>query len=152
MEGGGRDMWKAIAAQDPAFGHPEKFCGDTEKTNWESATVTTLDDKILPYIEKICKRDPFIGKVVTGGYIKKPMRDCTSTEITGELLYHIGIPKVFGSVYDVRVPLDSTSKLMDGRKPADIKLPWIASIAKKAGLKKIKDTVVYNLLKKHNVV
>ena len=38
-------------------------------TNWESATVTTLDDKIPPYLEKICKRDPFTGKVVTGGIV-----------------------------------------------------------------------------------
>ncbi|MFR3846291.1 hypothetical protein [Faecalibacillus intestinalis] len=27
------------------------------KTNWESATITTLDDKIIPYITNICKRD-----------------------------------------------------------------------------------------------
>lgn len=63
------DLWKNIAKQDPSFGHPEKFCSDVEKTNWESATVTTLDDKILPYIENICKRDPLSGKVVTGGIV-----------------------------------------------------------------------------------
>jgi oleate hydratase len=34
-----------------------------------SATVTTLDDKIPPYVKKICKRDPFSGKVVTGGIV-----------------------------------------------------------------------------------
>lgn len=62
-------LWKNIAAQDPAFGHPEKFCADITKTNWESATVTTLDDKILPYIERICQRDPRSGKVVTGGIV-----------------------------------------------------------------------------------
>ena len=39
------------------------------KTNWESATVTTLDDKIIPYITDICKRDPRTGKVVTGGIV-----------------------------------------------------------------------------------
>jgi oleate hydratase len=277
--GGCWDMWKAIAAQDDAFGHPEKFCGDVTKTNWESATVTTLDDKIPPYIEKICKRDPFSGKVVTGGiisckdsswlmsytlnrqphfkdqpkdklvvwvyglftdvpgdYVKKPMRECTGTEITEEWLYHIGVPEdkiheyavnsarcipcmlpyitaffmprtagdrpkvvpakavnfafigqfadtqrdtvftteysvrtgmeavytlldvdrgvpeVFGSVYDIRALLDSASKLMDGKKPADMKLPWIASLAKKIGIKKIKNTIVYDLLKKYNAI
>ena len=62
-------MWRRIAAQDPSFGHPEKFCGDPEKSNWMSATVTTLDDKIPPYIQKICQRDPFSGKVVTGGIV-----------------------------------------------------------------------------------
>ena len=67
--GGGWSMWKNIAAQDPSFGHPEKFCGDPSLTNWMSATVTTLDQRIVPYIEKICKRDPFSGGVVTGGIV-----------------------------------------------------------------------------------
>lgn len=67
--GGGWDMWRKIAAQDPSFGNPDKFCSDPEKTNWMSATVTTLDDKIPPYVQNICKRDPFSGKVVTGGIV-----------------------------------------------------------------------------------
>ncbi len=68
-EGGGWDMWRKIAAQSEDFGHPDKFCYDTEQTNWMSATVTLLDDKVVPYIEKICKRDPYAGKVVTGGIV-----------------------------------------------------------------------------------
>ncbi len=67
--GGGWDMWRRIAAQDPAFGHPDKFCYDPEQTNWMSATVETLDQRIIPYIKAICKRDPFTGKVVTGGIV-----------------------------------------------------------------------------------
>ena len=47
-------LWKNIAKQDPSFGHPEKF---------------SLDDKILPYITNICKRDPRSGGVVTGGIV-----------------------------------------------------------------------------------
>lgn len=68
-EGGGWDMWRKIAAQDAAFGHPDKFCKNPEQSNWMSATVTTLDDRIPPYVQKICKRDPFSGKVVTGGIV-----------------------------------------------------------------------------------
>ena len=68
-EGGGWDMWRKIAAQDPAFGHPDKFCHDPEQTNWMSATVETLDQRIIPYIKNICKRDPFTGHVVTGGIV-----------------------------------------------------------------------------------
>ena len=68
-EGGGWDLWRKIAAQDPSFGHPDKFCYDPELSNWMSATITTLDQKIVPYIKKICKRDPFTGKVVTGGIV-----------------------------------------------------------------------------------
>ena len=67
--GGGWDMWRKIAAQDPAFGNPDKFCGNPELCNWMSATVETLDRRIIPYIKKICKRDPFTGKVVTGGIV-----------------------------------------------------------------------------------
>lgn len=68
-EGGGWDMWRKIAAQSPDFGHPDKFCFDPEQTNWMSATVTTLDQQIVPYIRNICKRDPFSGGVVTGGIV-----------------------------------------------------------------------------------
>ena len=67
--GGGWDLWRKIAEQDKEFGNPDKFCSDPELTNWMSATVTTLDDKIPQYVEKICKRDPFSGKVVTGGIV-----------------------------------------------------------------------------------
>lgn len=67
--GGGWDMWNKIAAQDLTFGNPGKFCSNPEQSNWMSATVTTLDDKIPPYIEKICKRNPFSGNVVTGGIV-----------------------------------------------------------------------------------
>ena len=57
------DMWRKIAAQSEDFGHPDKFCYDPEQTNWMSATVTLLDDKVVPYIKNICKRDPYSGKV-----------------------------------------------------------------------------------------
>ena len=67
--GGSFALWRKIAAQDPAFGHPDKFCTDPEDSNWVSATVNTLDEKILPYIRNICKRDPLSGKVVTGGIV-----------------------------------------------------------------------------------
>ena len=67
--GGGWDLWRKIAEQDSSFGNPDKFCSNPELTNWMSATVTTLDDRIPPYVQKICKRDPFSGKVVTGGIV-----------------------------------------------------------------------------------
>ncbi|MDU1412172.1 MAG: oleate hydratase [Clostridium sp.] len=273
------ELWKNIAKQDKAFGNPDKFCTNTKATNWESATVTTLDDRIPPYIEKICKRDPFSGKVVTGGiitvkdskwlmsytlnrqphfkeqpgdqlvvwvyglftdvpgdYIKKPMRECTGTEITEEWLYHLGVPEseihdmatksarsipcmmpyitaffmprtkgdrpkvvpdgavnfafigqfadtirdtvftteysvrtgmeavytllnvdrgvpeVFGSCYDVRVLLDSTSKMMDGKKLTDIKLPMKYSMVQKKVAKTISGTIVEELLKRYNII
>ncbi|WP_419992959.1 oleate hydratase [Streptomyces boninensis] len=63
------DLWRRIAAKDDAFGRPEVFCGNIAESKWESATVTTLDARIPAYIQKICKRDPFGGKVVTGGIV-----------------------------------------------------------------------------------
>lgn len=277
--GGSWKLWKHIAAQSPDFGHPEKFCGDIDKSNWVSATVTTLDGRIPPYIEKICKRDPFSGRVVTGGivtvkdsswlmsftlnrqphfkaqpkdqlvvwvyglycdvpgdYIRKPMRECTGIEITEEWLYHMGVPtdqiqdmaehaancvpcmmpfvtsyfmprtttdrprvvpkgcvnaafignfaetardtvftteysvrtameavytlldidrgvpEVFGSAFDIRVLLDSTAKMMDGRKLRDVQLPFMTRIVAHEGHKKISDTVLEDLLEEYKLV
>jgi oleate hydratase len=63
------DLWRRIAAKDASFGRPDVFGGHIAETKWESATVTTLDPRIPAYIQKICKRDPFSGKVVTGGIV-----------------------------------------------------------------------------------
>ena len=68
-EGPSVEMWKKLAAQDPAFGHPEKFFKDIKETSWESWTVDTANKQILDAIQKICKRDPLSGKVVTGGIV-----------------------------------------------------------------------------------
>ena len=277
--GGCWELWRNIAKQDPSFGHPEKFCSNIQETKWESASVTLLDDKIAPYIEKICKRDPYSGKVVTGGivsvkdskwllswtinrqphfkeqpkdkavvwiyalftdvpgdYVKKSIQECSGREIAMEWLYHIGVPEsrikelasgsvrcvpcmmpyitaffmprrkgdrpdvvpegavnfaflgqfaetsrdtiftteysvrtameavytlldvdrgvpeVFNSCYDVRVLLDSTVKMMDGRKPAEMKLPFPMGIVKKRALKAIRGTVVEDLLERYKVI
>ncbi len=63
------ELWRRIAAKDRAFGRPDVFGSHIPQTKWESATVTTLDQRIPEYIRKICKRDPFSGKVVTGGIV-----------------------------------------------------------------------------------
>lgn len=134
-KGNSWQLWRDIAAQDPSFGRPDKYCTTPEQSQWESATVTTLDPRIPAYIEKICGRGTRTGRVVTGGiitahdsswlmsytvnrqphfkaqpddqtvvwvyglftdrpgdYVKKAMRDCTGEEITQEWLYHMGVP------------------------------------------------------------
>jgi len=62
-------LWRNIAKQDPAFGRPDKFCTQPDKTTFTAASLTTLDGKIPPYIQKIAQRDPFAfnGRQVTGG-------------------------------------------------------------------------------------
>lgn len=278
-DGGCWELWKNIAKQDKLFGNPIKFCSNINSTNWESATITTLDERIPKYIEKICKRDTFSGKVVTGGiitvkdsnwlmsytlnrqphfkeqpknqlvvwlyglytdvegnFVKKPMKECTGREIVQEWLYHMGVPEsdiyelsqtgahcipcimpyitaffmprtegdrpkvvpngcvnfafigqfsdtvrdtvftteysvrtameavytllnvdrgvpeVFGSCYDVRVLLDSTSKMLDGKKLTDIKLPFIAGLIEKRALKKVSGTIIEELLERYNLI
>ncbi len=272
-------LWSKIAAQDSRFGRPDKFFGDIKRSNWESATLTTLDDKILPYLEKICKRDPLSGKVVTGGivsvkdsswflswtinrqphfkaqpaqqvvvwiyglfsdikgdYIKKPMVECTGEEIAAEWLYHLGVPvseidglaatstncipvmmpyvtayfmprskgdrpavvpegvvnaafignfaetprdtvftteysvrtameavytlmgvdrgvpEVFASAYDVRTLLNATSTMMDGKQLSDLKLNFAQRTVLKIAAKKLKGTVLEDLLKTYHLI
>lgn len=63
------ELWRNIAKQSDEFGKPDKFCTDTEKSNWESCTVTCHDERVPKYIEKITKRSPYGGKTVTGGIV-----------------------------------------------------------------------------------
>lgn len=63
------ELWRSIAAQSPDFGRPERFCGDRSESNWESATITCLDDRIPSHIRRLTGRDTAGGKVVTGGPI-----------------------------------------------------------------------------------
>jgi len=66
--GGSWQLWKNLAEQDSAFGKPEKFCENIPAANWViSATITLKDDKVTPYIEKISKKDPHSGSIVTSG-------------------------------------------------------------------------------------
>ena len=277
--GGSWSLWTNIAVQDPAFGKPEKFCGNIKESNFVSATLTTLDGRIPPYIERICERDPFAGKVVTGGivsvkdsswlmswtlnrqpqfkkqpgnelvvwiyglisnrpgdYVKKPMKDCTGIEIAEEWLYHIGVPlaeihdmavnsantvpcmmpyvmsyfmpralgdrpavvpegsvnlafignfaetprdtvftteysvrtameavytllgvdrgvpEVFASCYDVRMLMNSASRLMDGKKLADIKVPFIVRQLEKKAVEKSRGTIIHELLEQYGLI
>lgn len=59
----------AAQAKNGEYGNPDKFCCDVDATNWMSATVATSDDEIIRYIMNICKRDPRMGKVTTGGIV-----------------------------------------------------------------------------------
>ena len=62
-------LWENIAKKSDDFGKPDVFASDVDKTNWESATITVKSNEIAEYIEKITKRNPYTGKVVTGGIV-----------------------------------------------------------------------------------
>ena len=62
------ELWKNLAAQDPEFGHPEKFYDNIPDANWTvSGSITLTDDRVTPYIEKISQKDPHSGSIVTSG-------------------------------------------------------------------------------------
>ena len=63
-----------------------------------------------------------------------------------------GVPEVWGSVYDVRVLLDSAVCLMDGRSPLDIDLPAPLTLLQKPLLRLLRGTVVEKLLWDHRIL
>jgi oleate hydratase len=63
-----------------------------------------------------------------------------------------GVPEVFGSCYDVRVLLDSTAKMMDGKKLTDIKLPLEIRAKLEPVMKEISGTIVEELLQRYNLI
>ncbi|MGL4741388.1 MAG: oleate hydratase [Sarcina sp.] len=67
--GGIWSLWKNIAEKDPAFGNPDVFCGDVEKSKWESFTITCKDSKLVDRIRELSGKEPHSGKTVTGGVI-----------------------------------------------------------------------------------
>lgn len=68
-EGGNWDLWEKISVQDNDFGNPAKFYSYPDETKWISATVTTKNDMIPPYVKAVTRREVFDGKTVTGGAV-----------------------------------------------------------------------------------
>ncbi|WP_270522644.1 oleate hydratase [Ligilactobacillus ruminis] len=68
--GGSWTLWKNLAAQDEAFGHPEVFCENIPERAWYvSATMTIKDAQLEPYFERLTKRSIHQHRVNTGGII-----------------------------------------------------------------------------------
>ena len=63
------ELWKKIAKKDPAFGHPEVFCSDIDKTKWESFTITAKGEKFRKLMEHFAERKFLPHKTATGGII-----------------------------------------------------------------------------------
>ncbi len=62
-------LWKNLARKSPVFGKPEKFYGDTEKSMWESVTLTCKPSPFVEKLKELSVNDPYSGKSVTGGII-----------------------------------------------------------------------------------
>ena len=62
-------LWKNIAAKDKAFGKPEVFCSDIDKTKWESYTITAKGSKMRELLEDFAERKFLPHQTATGGII-----------------------------------------------------------------------------------
>ncbi|MBE7629108.1 oleate hydratase [Tenacibaculum piscium] len=65
----GWKLWKNLAAKSPDFGKPEKFCGNIEKSAWQSATLTCRPSDLTEKFKEYCVNDPYSGKAATGGIV-----------------------------------------------------------------------------------
>ncbi|AKF24838.1 oleate hydratase [Sulfurovum lithotrophicum] len=68
-EGAVWGLWKKVAAKDEAFGKPEVFCSDIDKTKWESFTITAKGTKIRALLEDFAERKFLPHRTATGGII-----------------------------------------------------------------------------------
>tara|TARA_R110000737_G_scaffold251249_1_gene260766 strand:- start:43 stop:1224 length:1182 start_codon:yes stop_codon:yes gene_type:complete len=65
----GWKLWKNLAAKSPVFGKPEKFCGNIEKSAWQSATLTCRPSDLTEKFKEYCVNDPYSGRTATGGIV-----------------------------------------------------------------------------------
>lgn len=130
--GGCWTLWRNIADQSNEFGNPDKFCTDTEKSNWESCTITCHDSRIPNYIEKITKRSPYTGKTVTGGIVTAIDSSWLMSWTINRQEQYIGQPKddvivwVYGLFSDV--PGDYIKKPMRDCTGKEITKEWLFHI------------------------
>lgn len=96
------------------------------------------------------------------GQFAETVRDCVftteySVRTAMEAVYTLldidrGVPEVFGSCYDVRCLMDATSRMMDGNKLADLKVPLIMKFLEKKAFAKVKGTIIEELLEKYKLI
>ncbi|RLD22606.1 MAG: oleate hydratase [Bacteroidetes bacterium] len=68
-EGAAWHLWKNIASKHEAFGKPEVFCNDIDKTKWESYTITANGSKMRKLLENFAEREFLPHQTATGGII-----------------------------------------------------------------------------------
>lgn len=64
----------------------------------------------------------------------------------------MGVPEVFGSVYDIRILLHAISVLNDGKKLEELDMPFYEKIVEKRLIKKVKDTFIEELLEEAKLI
>lgn len=63
--GGAWALWRRLADRNAAFGRPEVFCGDVERTRWVTFTVTHTDDRFVRRMERFSGSPAGQGGLVT---------------------------------------------------------------------------------------
>lgn len=63
------NLWMNLAKKSPVFGKPEKFYCDTDRSMWESATLTCKPSPFVEKLKELSVNDPYSGRTVTGGII-----------------------------------------------------------------------------------
>ena len=63
-----------------------------------------------------------------------------------------GVPEVFASQYDLRMLLQVTHHMLDGRKITDMALPFPQKFALKQVLKKLEGTTIYDMLIENKLI
>lgn len=58
-------LWRKLAARSEHFGRPQVFCGDTERSSWESFTVTLDDPTFFTFMERLTGNRAGTGGLVT---------------------------------------------------------------------------------------
>lgn len=58
-------LWRNIATSSEHFGRPRVFCGDTERSSWESFTVTLDDPTFFEFMERLTGNRAGTGGLVT---------------------------------------------------------------------------------------
>ena len=64
-ESGSWNLWRKLADRDPAFGQPEAFCGNIDKTKWESFTVTLRRPDFFAFMQSMTGNVAGTGGLVT---------------------------------------------------------------------------------------
>jgi len=59
------NLWKNISKKSDGFGNPEVFCSSTQKTGWESFTITFKDSAFFELVEKLSGNKAGTGGLIT---------------------------------------------------------------------------------------
>lgn len=68
-EGSSWGLWRNLAVRSPVFGNPDKFCGDIDRSMWESATLTCKPSPLVDKLRELSVNEPASGRTATGGII-----------------------------------------------------------------------------------